>query len=367
MPEAATRKSPFELPYPLAMRYTFEVEFPTSVSATVDPGKQEFLQPGLLMKHWTSFRGNRATMALDLAVLKPSIPPEDVRKYMEAVLWLRRVSRDGFWAAKATTPASTAAAATSATFRERQEQFVKARIERMNKTLQDGKLQGDDLANAYCTRAMANASLRSFDQAAQDVDRAVQASPDAPFIQYCRGATLARSGRIKDAIAAYGQAIVLDPSYAPAYAARGVARVNASQFEAALADFAGFERADPARKRYAQLWTAFAMRRLGKEPDAAGKADAKSAASDAWPAPALAMMYDLLTPDEVLTKANALKGDERELMLVEAYHAIAQWHLARGEKAEAAAYFRKTADIGALNYYEHDSSLRELKALGQSQ
>lgn len=363
-PDSAARRTPFALPYPMSYRYFLDVEFPGGVTAGEDPGKIEVRPPGLYFAYFISFRANRATAHMDLMVLRPQVEADEVRAYMKALQMLRRVSRDTLWLAKTAQLPETAAAAS--TLAEREQFLIKARIERVSASLRSGKLKGEDLANAYCTRAQDYATISSIEPAMLDLDRALKANADLPGVQYCRGVVLGRAGRLKEAAAAYGQAIVLDPAFAQAYQARGMLKLNTGDFEAALTDFGAYGRARSARKAYAQLWTAIATRRMGREPDPAAKSEAQRTKDEQWPAPAVAMMYDLITPDDLIAIANKLTGDDRELTLVEAYHAIGQWHLARGEKTEAATYFRKAADLGVVKYFEHESSLRELSRLDAS-
>jgi lipoprotein NlpI len=116
-------------------------------------------------------------------------------------------------------------------------------------------------------------------------------------------------------------------------------------------------------KFFAQLWHAFALRRMGAELDEKLKAHFAANPRGIWPVPAIAMMFDLITPDDVLALVNTKSGNDRDLTLAEAYFAIAQWHYAKGDKAQAAEYFRKTLGQGAILYYEHEAARLELKAL----
>jgi lipoprotein NlpI/transglutaminase-like putative cysteine protease len=357
MPESATRRQPLALPLRGVYRYSLEVLFPEGTHALSDPTLQERKLSGLSISRSTTFRGNRGTMQIEVKVTGPYLPAKETAAYMGALKWLQSISRESFSVSKAALKAWDESANMSV--RETFEKRYRAAIERSTKGIEGGKLQGGDLANAYCERAFSSAYLREFDKALADLEHAEKLNPDAANTLNCRGIVLVRADRIDEGIAAYDRAIALDPDHGP-YFMRGLAKFYREQFESAAADFVSASKWSQGNRKFYELWLAMANARLGREPDPAVKERSVAEARGEWPAPAVAMMYGSMTPDELLGMVNSRKGDDRELTLVEAYHAVAEWNLAHGDKQRAIEYFHKTVDVGAVSYTEHESARREL-------
>jgi len=81
-----------------------------------------------------------------------------------------------------------------------------------------------------------------------------------------------------------------------------------------------------------------------------------------WPRPIVAMQAGLLTPGQLLSKAEAMSGDAREFALGEAQFYIAQQYLASGDKAGAEQALRwiaihgiKTQPIFSLAKYDQEA------------
>jgi lipoprotein NlpI len=361
MPPSSIRKQPLALPYRMSMRYGVEVQFPPGVSVAIDPTTSEYRPPGLYISRASSFRGNRATMTLDLSVLQPQVDPKDMRKYMDWVEWLRGQSRSSWWVAKGDPKESEAARP------QTDEARVNKIIERLDAVIKSGRLQGDDVAYAYCERAVNYSYKRDAQNALQDLDRALRLNAGLPEVQKCAGFVMLRLDRVTESIDAYGQAIVLGNPDSGAYLERGIAKVAAGHLESAEADFISSIRFNPLKKQYAQIWQSFVVRRTGRKLDNDLSALAAASATGPWPAPMLALMGDAISPQQLLAATDVMKGEERDIALVEANHAIGQWNLARGDKAAAAEAFRKAVASGLILQWEHESARRELANLGLSQ
>jgi lipoprotein NlpI len=84
-----------------------------------------------------------------------------------------------------------------------------------------------------------------------------------------------------------------------------------------------------------------------------------------WPRPALALAHGLLTVEETLAEIDRKKGDDREMALAEGYFYIGQYYMTRGDRTQAAEYFRKVRKLGVTMYIEHIAAGAELTAMGQ--
>lgn len=141
------------------------------------------------------------------------------------------------------------------------------------------RLTRDKLKKAYVSRGHINYSIKGYEQAIADYNRAAEIDPNDEYIYYYRGNTyydlkrydmahidysLAididpefaeaynRRGDVyhvlkqyKQAINEYNQAILFDPSNANVYNSRAVAYDNLKQYEQAIADYTQAIRIDP--------------------------------------------------------------------------------------------------------------------------
>jgi lipoprotein NlpI len=114
---------------------------------------------------------------------------------------------------------------------------------------------------------------------------------------------------------------------------------------------------------YSDLWLIWTSQRLGRPiPEAAARRAAAQPRGD-WPRPALAMLNGLLTPEEVLALIDGKTGDDRQMVLAEAYFYIGQHALTRGETEKARDFFARTRQLGVLIYTEHVAAAFELQRL----
>jgi TolB-like protein/tetratricopeptide (TPR) repeat protein len=78
-------------------------------------------------------------------------------------------------------------------------------------------------------------SRQRLDQAVAQVEKAKELDPLSPVVLTNVGWTMSYAGRTQDAIAAYREALALDPNYIQAHMRLAVAHANLGQFDAALA------------------------------------------------------------------------------------------------------------------------------------
>jgi tetratricopeptide (TPR) repeat protein len=86
-------------------------------------------------------------------------------------------------------------------------------------------------------KAMPCTTLDRYDDAIAAFEQALSINPDVPYALVGLGNVLDDSGRPEAALAAYGRAISVDPEYKFAYINRGIALTNLGRYNEAKADF----------------------------------------------------------------------------------------------------------------------------------
>jgi lipoprotein NlpI len=239
-----------------------------------------------------------------------------------------------------------------------------ASVERSSKAIAGGQLGGEDLAQALCLRADAQAELGNPPEAFKDAQEAVRQAPAAGAAWFCQGNANWARGEFTAAATDYGKALALGHSAADAYYRRGHARFFEGRFDAAAQDFAkaAADRADANDKAYAQLWQALALQRQGQAlPVALASAGDPQGA---WPRPAIAMVGGQLAPEQLLELIARKDGDDRELALAEGWFYIGEYRLGTNQPDQARDAFGKARAQGITRAPEHVAAGFELQRLG---
>lgn len=370
-PPSATRTQPMGLPsLPRTLQYNATFEFPPEVSVISDPSTSKVTDPAFDYTVSYTFRGNRATAAITMRIYKTQVEAGDTVAYMTALRRVNEITR-GYMVVRKNEIKSTGLFGLGA---QTLQQTMQARLQQMignvSKSIEEGKLQGDDLADAYCLRATANLDLDKTEEGLKDAQLAVKTAPHLAESYNCRASAWFSLGDYPRSIADYSKAISLGKNDWNAYYRRGQARFYNGLLPAALNDFEQARLAkgvDPDDALYVDLWRTWTQKRLGRTADAEQLAQASADPRGNWPRPALAMLHGLLSVEEMLQWIEAnKKGDEKEMALTEAYFYIGQHYMAQGDKTKAADYFRKTREKGITMYVEHVGAGAELKQLGLS-
>jgi lipoprotein NlpI len=365
-PPTSIRTLPLALPYKAAGRYAIEIFFPEGVSVVTNPINRTHRDPAFEFTESRSLLGNRGESIYELKVLDYQVEPKRLPDYMAAVRQINAIERGYMSVSRGAVKPSGPFGLGKPTLREMLEQREIGRISLFTKGIEGGRLHGNDLAQAYCGRALALASLDKADEGLKDAELAVKNAPDLAQAHLCHGRLTELAGNLPQAIRELTEAIVLDPDAPNAFRERGIARYYASQYAGAAEDFAearSGRRGSGDVVLYAAIWQAAALKRLGRPPDPELMRLASAEPRGAWPRPALAAMMEVLTIDEMLEAANRREGDEREITLAEAYFVAGQRYAVQGDKTKAAEYFRKTREQGAITYIEHRSAQLELARL----
>lgn len=98
-------------------------------------------------------------------------------------------------------------------------------------------LMGNELnANFYYQREQAEMQCRMFQQAMDDIDRAIRMDGDEPLYHAERAVVLYRIGEPAEAAKAAQRSVELDPDYAEGYRLMGLCQISAKQREEGLAN-----------------------------------------------------------------------------------------------------------------------------------
>ena len=366
VPSDPKRRGPVVVRYPINAHYTFETTFPEEVAAALDPSSTTVKDPVFTSTSELSFRGNRSvakaairTNADRVALADLPTLREDLQKFQRGfpggvVVRDGDIKKSGFLGIGRKDLATT--------IRTRQENTVS----RISTTLKSGRLSGSDLAQAYCERGAAYLTLDQSKEALADAEKAVEVDPNAPDMLLCRGEIRLGTRGYAGAIDDLSRAVVMGSESGRAYYLRGQAKFFLGRYADAAADFAKANTVDRDERStiHHDLWRAMAFRRMDKPlPDDLQQRAATDPRGE-WPRPALAMLADRLTTDEIGPLAAKKPGDTAELNGTEADFYLGEFFLARGDVAKARDAFTASRARGVIIYTEYFASGVELDRLG---
>ncbi len=365
VPAESQRRSPLALRFPVDLVYRLEVQFPDDV-AVVERHETQAIDGAFFKATGTrTIVANHGEATLQLRTLTNEVAADDLPKLRDD---LKRLDR--------TFPSIVAVRDTeikkagllglgtkdfAATLKDRQHDTVA----KVTGALDSGRLSGVDLERAYCTRAIASATLGDREHAASDADRAVALDPNAVDALLCRARTRLWAGDFAAADDDASQAIVLGADGAGAWQSRGEARFHRARYADAASDFAKAASldVDPSRRAKHEVWRAMALRRakLPLPDDLAQRAAASR--DEPWPRPALALFADRLDAGELAALAARRPGDEATMNGTEADFYIGEFELANGDVAKAREAFEATLAHGVFVFVEYNAAALELDRL----
>ena len=366
LPPSPTRQFALVLPgFPTTLDYSAEMQWPGAVSAVLEPSTQRVANAAFSAEVTRSFRGNVSRVALRFEPLASSVAAKDVPAMLGDVKTMERA----IGGAMVVTPNQVKSGGFLGIGRKTMQDQLRARaeatIERSSKAIAGGQLGGDDLAQALCVRAQAQAELGRPLDALKDAQEAVRQAPSLGGAWFCQGNANWASGEFAAAASDYGRALSLGHSAADTFYRRGQARFFEGRLEQAADDFAkaAAERPDANDKAHALLWQAVTLQRLGRALPADPQAPASADAAGAWPRPALAMFAGRLTPDQLTEQIGRKDGDARELALAEAWFYIGEYRLNAKQPEAARDAFEKARAQGITSNIEHAAAGFELQRL----
>jgi lipoprotein NlpI len=353
---------------PYRARYEMTMRWPDVVISIMDPSTQRVATDFFQAEVHRTFRGNVATMSMTYTPRVETVVPKDLPRLVEDLRKLERAI-GGYVAIDRAQIKNTGFLGLN---RPTASQAMVTRldkvIERTGQTIADGRLSGDDLAEALCDRAEALADRGRPAEGLTDAAEAVRIAPELGRAWHCRGNMHFANAEFARAITDFTKGMTLGADPFMALYRRGHARFYQGQFEQAAQDFAKAadgrtNRDDESDTAFAQMWQVWSLQRAGK-PLPQDLLDAgQRAAGGAWPRPALAMVVGVLSPEQVLALVEKKQGDERELTLAEAWFYIGQYHQSQGELPRAREAFQKAQGMGITMYVEHVAAGFELARL----
>jgi Tfp pilus assembly protein PilF len=219
-------------------------------------------------------------------------------------------------------------------------------------------------ADSYALRGEAYAKRREFSLAMADLEKAAALRPD-----YDKSHAALADGRAAvwdaaGAIAEYGRAIEINPRYARCYLERGKLRYGAQDWAAAADDFrraAGTSLKETLGTAELLLWAARA--RAGEA--AAATADLAHILSIGWAHGArfeagAQLLTGRLDEPTYLAGASAVKTDDKDEILAEAFFLAGAKRIAAGDHPGAMALFRASLGTDADTSYAYQLALVEL-------
>ncbi|MFM9880200.1 MAG: DUF3857 domain-containing protein [Burkholderiaceae bacterium] len=368
-PPSTNRTQPLAMEVtPRRHRYNIEVEFPPDVAVIADPMTRKVHNDAFEYTASNSFRGNRATGAIELAVLQPQIEASKVPGFAAELRRTGEVFAMLFLVGKNEIKSTGLLGLGRKTLKQTIEDRGNEHIAKLTKALESGRLTGEDLLDAQCRRAETLVEMGKATEGLKDAQEAVKANPNDAEAYSCRGNVYFGLGDFTRAITDYSKAISLGKAEGHVFYRRGHSRFYNGQLAAAAEDFAksslSHKKDDIDAVLYTELWRVWTQKRLGIPPDAAQVELAKTQPRGEWPRPALAMLHGLMTPDEALATLDSKKGDDKEMALAEGYFYVGQQYYASGDKAKAAEYFSKAREKGVVIYIEHQAAGIELQQMG---
>jgi lipoprotein NlpI/transglutaminase-like putative cysteine protease len=367
-PPAASRTQPMSIGAAAGRTslYSIDVEFPAEVAVLQDPYSRTVRDAAFEYTINTSFRGNRASTLITTRLLSPQVEVKNTASYIEALRKVDDADRGRFFVSSDEIKTAGFLGLGTQSLQQNIKKRLEDRATIVGKAIDSGRLTGDDLAQAYCDRALALSDSGNAAIAMKDAQLAIKTAPNYAAAYVCRGDVWFALKDYPKSIADYTQAITLGDTNSHTVYRRGQSRYYNNQLSSALDDFT--KAVDPKNSDadaivYAELWRAWTQKRLGQAFDATQIQQAKAQQNGDWPRPAIALMHGLISVDGVLQQVNRKQGDDKTLALTEAYFYIGQHYLASGDKANAKAYFQKTREQGISFYIEDASAAIELERL----
>jgi lipoprotein NlpI len=212
-----------------------------------------------------------------------------------------------------------------------------------------------DYANAFSNRAHAWRAKGDFDRAIADYTKAIELDP-SPARFNSRGLAYQAKGDTDLAIADFSKAIELEPTSVVYVRALGLVRYGTGDFKGAAADM---QRAVELRPpdAYSMLFRYLARTRDGEAAASELEANATRLNAKEWPYAVVELYLGKRMPAATLSAAK--KADEG----CEAQFYVGQWHILKGNTAEAVTAHQLAADTCPKTFIEYQAAIVELKRL----
>lgn len=366
IPENLKRNFPVAvLSHPYQGRYTLSLDWPQNLSILIDPSTEKIDSDIFDTQLYQNFRGNHTDIVIDFTTRAPEIPAKSLPAFVEELNKLNKLIGGLIVADNSAIKKEGVFGIGRETIQDNIKQRITLQVERISKAINNGRLQGEDLAEAYCNRATSLADLEKPSEGIKDAEEAVRIAPAFARAWACRGELNFDNGNFESSVSDYTKALSLGYDEFNIYYKRGQAKYFLGKMTEAAADL---EKAVDANQNksdqlYASLWLVTSLKKQNKPIPEKIQTMARQNPKGDWPRPALSMLLDILTPDEMQNELNRKKGDDFELSQVEAMYYLGQYYLLQGKTELAIAEFKKLRGKGITVYTEHISAGFELRQL----
>ncbi|MDA9397278.1 tetratricopeptide repeat protein [Bradyrhizobium sp. CCBAU 45389] len=212
------------------------------------------------------------------------------------------------------------------------------------------------MANAYSSRGVSWKFLGNFDRVISDQLAAIALSPRLANAHTELGAAYFCKLDFDSAVRSLTTAIDLAPKDPNCLKQGGLAHFCRGDFRAAIPDL---QRAfEIANDTYALLFLHLARARASEDAAAALEMDAAKVRIWHWPSAVVGLYLGRLSADATIAAAST--PDDAG----EAQFYLGQWHLLRGERAEARKALQAAAEACPPWFSEHVAAIAELQRLG---
>lgn len=366
MPPTSKRSAPLGLSYPIHATYEYEVVLPENVLTLSNDQNKSVTNAFFSLKQTTRRKGNILRAEYDFSTLANVIPAKDLDTYIAAIRKVNNdihtlfvIGQDEMRTAK--SEAKTPEAALEASLREQ----LQRGVDNVTRVIDAGKLNGRDLAIAYAERASSQSEMGRITEAKQDIAKALALDPLNFESHRTQGELHFNTGELDKALADYNKALSGAKDTDDVFYRRGIIHMIEGRQDQALEELQKAIKAtnDDERIQFYQIWYAIAALRAGKTIPADMQQSMNNNLDGAWPRPIAGLYTGKRSVDEIIAIANKAKDEDHLLKLCEAYFYIAEYYLAKGDQAQAKAYFTQSKDTRAIVYLEYWSSGLELAKL----
>ena len=183
-----------------------------------------------------------------------------------------------------------------------------------------------------------------------------------------RGVALKNLSQYEDAVADFSQAIALRNGLpTKAFHNRAMALFFLGRFPEAAADFEIFIDQNPKMgSPYPHLWLYLARERAGLNGVEALTHQAALLKAFPWPGPMAELHLDRYKPETLLEKIPDDSPQQKRENDCDAFFHLGEYHLLKGDKAQAKAWFRKALATGMVHLNEYNGAATELARLSDS-
>ncbi len=357
--------------YPYQGIYNLSMDWPENISARLDPFTEQVSSSAFKAEFSHSFRGNSQKINIRFTALDSEVKVADLAQYAKDSNRISKLITGVIVANREfvqTTNKSVGKSSGKKILAESLKEKEQERIIKLTKTIDGGKLSGDDLANVYCERAFALSNINESARGLKDAEEAIKISPNNASIIACRGELQLNNQHYVESLKDLNEALNLGEPPNSIYHLRGRLKFFQGKYASAADDYAKIQSDGGDSNLYAVMRRMIMLQKtktpLPSELTKIAQEIAQNQPLGDWPRPAVSMLAGLTTPEQVLAEINKKSGDDKELALAEGWFYIGEYYLQLGKQELAVSAFKKVCEKNITMYEEHLMAAHELKQLG---